>query len=105
LITELDDIVSNIENPTTEESDRDKFISKLNIYGYKEDDIQQSALIYWRSYFEENLREILEDSFNIESHLLDAEILKKCFSEVFEEYKNRKKDLGVDDIMKYWSPL
>ncbi len=105
MITELDDIVSIIENPNTEDASREEFISKLNIYGYKEEDIQLSALRYWREYFKENLRQILEDSFDIESHLLESEILKNCFTEVFEEYKNRKKDLGVDDISKYWSPL
>ena len=105
MITDLDEIVSIIENPSSDETQREQFISRLNIYGYKEEDIQESALRHWRSYFKENLRQILEDKFSIESHLLESEILKTCFTEVFEEYKNRKKDLGVDDIMKYWSPL
>ena len=102
---DLQNMIALIESPKTDETKRDDLISKLNIYGYSEDAIKEEALAYWSVYFEDHMADILQEQQSITSHVLDSEDLKVCFDERFEEYKNRKKDLGIDDIRKYWYPL
>jgi len=104
-MTHLDELVAFIENPKTNENDRESAISKLTIYGYPEDKIKAEALTYWSNYFENEMDQILNDQISILSHLLDSKVLKLCFDDRFEEYKNRKKDLGIEDIQKFWNPL
>ncbi|MFY0643861.1 MAG: hypothetical protein JXR19_05290 [Bacteroidia bacterium] len=104
-MTHLEDLVKAIEESSTQDNLREEYLSKLNIYGYKEEDIKQEARTHWRRFFEENLKELLKSKQPIESHILDEEEVKGILEIVFKEFQARRKDLGIDDIRKYWFPV
>ena len=103
-MTHLDELVAAIEGVDTDEVSREAYISKLNIYGYKENDITAMAMSYWTDYFRAHIKDLLEGADPVQSHLLNEEQLKECIEIAFEEYQNRKKDLGIDNIRKFWAP-
>ena len=104
-MTHLEDLIDAIENANTSDKLREKYISKLNIYGYKEEDVKNEARLYWRRFFENKLKELLGSEQAVESHILDEEEIKNILEEVFREFQSRKKDMGIDDIRKYWFPV
>ena len=105
MLTDLDDLIRAIEDPNTSETEREDLLSKINIYGYKEEQAKGAAVAYWKDYLEQEMRDILVNERSIESHVLNEDELKEIFSLVFEEYQARKKDLGIDDIRKFWTPI
>ena len=102
-MTPLEKLIAFIENPNTLEEERDRAISQLNLQGISESKIEEITFDYWSKYFNENLEIILKERIVVISHLLDDKLLNNCFSIVFEEYVQRKKDLGID-VRKYWAP-
>lgn len=98
------ELVAYIESLSTSESDREKAISELNLLGVGNAEIEELAYSYWNTYFAENIEEILQSRLVLISHLLPDHLLNQCFSDVFQEYQQRKKDLGIDDIKKFWAP-
>jgi hypothetical protein len=102
---QLEELIQIIEDQGSSEPERERRLSQLNIFGYSEEAINNECLRYWKAYFRENMQSILNEQRSIESHILDFQGLKSCFDQEFEEFKNRKKDLGIDDITKYWNPL
>lgn len=105
MIHDLEEIVRLIESAGTSEATRDEYLSKLNVFGFKETEIEACAVTLWTNYFRANLKELLQEKPAIESHLLQAEQIRNCFEVAFQEYTNRKKDLGIDDIRKFWFPV
>jgi hypothetical protein len=97
-------LIAFIENPNTPENQREKAISKLNLTGTCNADIEELAYEYWQNYFAENIEEILTKRLVIISHLLPDNLVNQCFEDVFAEYQERKKQLGIDDIRKFWAP-
>jgi hypothetical protein len=99
-----EELVAFIENPSTSEAEREKAISALNLLGVGNAAIEEMAYTYWNDYFAENIEDILKSRLVLVSHLLPDNLLNQCFSDVFQEYQQRKKDLGIDDIKKFWAP-
>lgn len=97
-------LIAFIENPNTLENQREKAISKLNLSGVCNADIEELAYEYWQNYFAENIEDILKERLVIISHLLPDDVINQCFEDVFAEYQERKKQLGIDDIRKFWAP-
>lgn len=97
-------LIALIENASTSEQQREEAISALNLLGIGNAAIEELAYNYWNSYFAENIEEILNSRLVLISHLLPDGLLNQCFSDVFQEYQQRKKDLGIDDIKKFWAP-
>ena len=100
----LEDLIAYIENASTSEQKREEAISQLNLLGVGNAKIEELAYAYWNDYFAENIEEILRSRLVLISHLLPDELLNQCFKDVFQEYQQRKKDLGIDDIQKFWAP-
>ena len=46
---DLEELVFQIEDPLLDEELRDDLISKLNIYGYAEERVEEAAEAYWSS--------------------------------------------------------
>ena len=90
-------LIAFIENPNTRELEREKAISKLNLSGVCNADIEELAYEYWPNYFAENMEEILTQRLVIISHLLPDDIVNQCFEDVFTEYQERKKQMGIDN--------
>lgn len=103
-MTAEEKLIAFIENPLSKETERERAISELNLLGIGNAKIEELAYLYWQDYFSTNLLEILKDRIVVISHLLPDTLLNQCFSDVFEEYKQRKNDLGIDDIQKFWVP-
>lgn len=99
-----EELIARIENTSTSEKEREKAISDLNLQGVGNAAIEDLAYSYWSDYFAENMDEILKSRLVLISHLLPDHLLNQCFSDVFKEYQQRKKDLGIDDIKKFWAP-
>lgn len=97
-------LVAYIENPGTAEADRDKAISELNLLGKPSTQIEEIAYTHWQEYFAENMDAILSERLVIISHLLEDNVINQCFEDIFQEYKDRKKQLGIDDMRKFWAP-
>ena len=97
----INKLVAFIENPSTNEEDRKKALSTLNLQGTPSAEIEELAYAHWQNYFAENMEEILSDKLVIVSHLLSDKTVNECFEDAFEEYKNRRKQMGVDDIQKF----
>ena len=97
-------LIAFIENPNTLENQREKAISKLNLSGVCNADIEELAYEYWQNYFAEKIEDILKERLAIISHLLPDDVINQCFEDVFAEYQERKKQLGIDDIRKFWAP-
>ena len=100
----LEMLVHNIENPQTPENERKSLISKLNLKGFASTDIENAAFEYWTIYFQNNMQTILADRIVLISHLLPDEDFRQCFENAFQEFRQRKKHLGIDDIRKFWAP-
>jgi|TARA_B110000908_G_C10252765_1_gene453255 hypothetical protein len=97
-------LVAFVENPETPESDRDKAISELNLMGKPSAEIEEVAYNHWQEYFAENIEIILTQRLVIISHLLPDDVVNQCFHDTFQEYQDRKKQMGIDDIRKFWAP-
>ena len=98
----VDKLIAFIENPSTIEKDREQAISALNLKGIGNAEIEERAYVYWNNFFAENIEDILTKRLVLISHLLPDNVLNQCFTDVFNEYNQRKKDLGIDDIKKFW---
>lgn len=97
-------LVAYIENPETPEAEREKAISELNLSGTSSEKIEELAYAHWQEYFAENMDAILSERLVIISHLLEDNVINQCFEDTFQEYQDRRKQLGIDDIRKFWAP-
>ena len=97
-------LVAFIEAPETLGAEREKAISQLNLLGTSSAEIEQLAYSHWQGYFAEHMDEILSDRLVIVSHLLEDDVINRCLQDTFQEYQDRKKQLGVDDIRRFWAP-
>ena len=104
-MSDLIRLISSIESPTSKAEVRDSALKELNLSGIPNEEIEAAAIDFWNSYFESNMRLILEERIVIVSNLLPDNVINDCFQNRFEEYVQRKKDLGIDDIIKYWGPI
>jgi hypothetical protein len=100
----IEKLVAYIENPETIEVERDKAISELNLLGTPSSDIEEIAYSHWQEYFAQHMDEILSERLVIISHLLEDDVVNQCFQDTFQEYQDRRKQLGIDDIKKFWAP-
>jgi hypothetical protein len=98
IITKL---VAFIENPSTPEVEREKAISELNLLGKPSNEVEDIAYDYWQNYFSKNMDEVLTKRLVIISHLLPDDVVNQCFQNSFTEYKNKLKQMGIDDIQKF----
>ncbi len=83
------------------ETEREKAISELNLLGVPSSEIEDTTYTYWGEYFAQNMDEILTKKLIIISHLLPDDVVNQCFEDAFEEYKNKRKQMGLDDIQKF----
>ncbi|PCJ65905.1 MAG: hypothetical protein COA58_07440 [Bacteroidetes bacterium] len=97
-------LVKFIEDPFTKEEEREKAISELNLLGTPLSDIEEIAYTHWQNYFAENIEDILTKRLVIISHLLPDDVVNQCFENVFQEYRDKRKQMGIDDIRKFWAP-
>lgn len=98
----IEKIIAFIENPNTTEKDREKAMSELNLAGIGDAELEEKAFVFWNNYFAQNIEDILSKRLVLISHILPDTVLNQCFTDVFNEYVQRKKDLGIDDIKKFW---
>lgn len=101
---DLAKIVAFIEYPNTASDEREKAISQLNLSGISSQRIEEEAYIYWQNYFAENIEQILSHRLVIISHLLEDAVVNQCFQDIFQEYQDKKNQMGIDDIRKFWAP-
>jgi|TARA_B110000977_G_scaffold3701_1_gene5098 hypothetical protein len=94
-------LVTFIENPEIPESEREKAISELNLMGKPSAEIEEVAYRHWRAYFANNVESILKEKIVIVSHLLPDEAVNQCFEDSFIEYREKLKQMGIDDIQKF----
>tara|TARA_B110000908_G_scaffold44236_1_gene53850 strand:+ start:481 stop:798 length:318 start_codon:yes stop_codon:yes gene_type:complete len=94
-------LVTFIENPEIPESEREKAISELNLMGKPSAEIEEVAYRHWRAYFANNVESILKEKIVIVSHLLPDEAVNQCFEDSFIEYREKLKQMGMDDIQKF----
>lgn len=94
-------LVTFIENPEIPESEREKAISELNLMGKPSAEIEEVAYRHWRAYFANNVESILKEKIVIVSHLLPDETVNQCFEDSFIEYREKLKQMGIDDIQKF----
>ena len=97
-MTDLTELITAIDFSDLSEQEKEGLVSKLNIYGYKEDKVKETAKELWVAHFRSHLEVILKSDLPVESLLLDTEEMTACFDIAFQEYQDRKKDLGIDDI-------
>lgn len=97
-------LVAFIEDPFTQEKDREKAISELNLSGTSSEKVEEIAYAFWQNHFAENMDEILTKRLVIISHLLADDVVNQCFQDVFQEYQDKRKQMGIDDIRKFWAP-
>lgn len=97
-------LVAYIENPETLDAEREKAISELNLLGKPSSEIEEAAYNHWQDYFAENMDAILSERLVIISHLLEDNVVNQCFQDVFQEYQDKRKQMGIDDIRKFWAP-
>ena len=94
-------LVTFIENPEIPESEREKAISELNLMGKPSAEIEEVAYRHWRAYFANNVESILKEKIVIVSHLLPDEAVNQCFEDSFIEYREKLKQMGIDDIQRF----
>ena len=94
-------LVTFIENPEIPESEREKAISELNLMGKPSAEIEEVAYRHRRAYFANNVESILKEKIVIVSHLLPDEAVNQCFEDSFIEYREKLKQMGIDDIQKF----
>jgi len=94
-------LVTFIENPEIPESEREKAISELNLMGKPSAEIEEVAYRHWRAYFANNVESILKEKIVIVSHLLPDEAVNQCFEDSFIEYREKLKQMGIDNIQKF----
>ena len=97
-------IVAFIEAPDTMESERERALSELNISGVPSNEIEEEAYSYWQDYFAMHMEDILSKRLVIISHLLPDETVNQCFQDTFQEFQDKRKQMGIDDIRKFWAP-
>ncbi|MGB1037012.1 MAG: hypothetical protein ACPGYY_00055 [Bacteroidia bacterium] len=97
-------LIAFIEDPFTKEEDREKAISELNLSGTPTSEVEEMAYAHWQNYFAENMDDILTKRLVIISHLLADNVVNQCFQDVFQEYQDKRKQMGIDDIRKFWAP-
>ncbi|MBT8326871.1 MAG: hypothetical protein KJP21_04055 [Bacteroidia bacterium] len=98
----IEKIIAFIEDPHTSDIEREKALTKLNISGIGDAELEEKAYAFWHGYFAQNIEDILSKRLVLISHMLPDVVLNQCFTDVFNEYVQRKKDLGIDDIKKFW---
>ena len=54
--------------------------------------------------FAQNMEDILSKRLVIISHLLEDDVVNQCFKDTFQEYQDKRKQMGIDDIRKFWAP-
>jgi hypothetical protein len=96
----IEKLIAFIENPKTLEAEREEAISQLNLSGTSSTDIEELSYNYWRNYFANNMNEILSERLVIISHLLPDSTLNECFQDTFQEYQDRKKQLGLHHLQR-----
>lgn len=94
-------LVAFIESPETPESEREKAISELNLMGKPSADVEEAAYSHWQVYFADHIESILKERIVIVSHLLPDEVVNQCFENSFIEYREKLKQMGIDDIQKF----
>jgi hypothetical protein len=94
-------LIAYIENPETPEADREKAISELNLLGKPSAEIEEVAYNHWQEYFAENIEVILTQRLVIISHLLPDDVVNQCFENSFIEYREKLKQMGIDNIQKF----
>ena len=94
-------LVAFIESPETPESEREKAISELNLMGKPSADVEEVAYSHWQVYFADHIESILKERIVIVSHLLPDEVVNQCFENSFIEYREKLKQMGIDDIQKF----
>lgn len=62
------------------------------------------AKVFWKDYLVGHMRSILENNEAVSSYFIAHEDFVQLFQEAFNEYRLRKKDMGIDDHKKYWAP-
>ncbi|MBT6236100.1 hypothetical protein N9J89_00710 [Bacteroidia bacterium] len=97
-------LIAYIESPEISDANREEAISKLNLTGTPAQEIEELAYSHWQEYFAENMDTILQERIVIISHLLEDDVVNQCFKDTFQEYQDRRKQLGIDDIRKFWAP-
>ncbi len=97
-------LIGYIEHPETTEKAREEALTELNLLGLPAAHIEDAAYAYWQKYFADNMQTILRNRIVIISHLLPDDLLNQCFQDIFQEYQDRKKQLGIDDVRKFWAP-
>lgn len=101
---DISKIIACIESATTAESERKKALSELNLINISSAEIEEEAYSYWQEYFASNMRDILSKKCVIISHLLEDNVVNQCFTDTFQEYQDKQKQMGIDDIRKFWAP-
>lgn len=94
-------LVAFIENPEIPKSEREKAISELNLMGKPSAEIEDVTYNHWRAYFADHIENILKERIVIISHLLSDEVVNQCFEDSFIEYREKLKQMGMDDIQKF----
>ena len=94
-------LVAFIESPETSESEREKAISELNLRGKPSAEIEEVAYNHWQAYFADNIEGILKERIVIVSHLLPDEVVNQCFENSFIEYREKLKQMGLDNIQRF----
>lgn len=97
----IENLVAFIEKPETGEAEREKAISELNLLGVSSDKIEELAYAHWQEYFAEHMEEILTERIVVVSHLLPDDTINACFEICFTEYKEKRQQMGIDDIQKF----
>lgn len=67
-------------------------------------DIASYAKVFWNDYLAGHMKSILEQDQAVSSYFIEHEEFIGVFQEAFNEYRLRKKDMGIDDQKKYWAP-
>ncbi len=101
---DISKIVAFLESATTAEADRKRALSELNLNGMPSAEIEEHAYSYWQEYFAHNMEDILSKRLVIISHLLEDDVINQCFKDTFQEYQDKRKQMGIDDIQKFWAP-
>lgn len=97
-------LIGYIEHPETTEKAREEALTELNLLGVPAAHIEDAAYTYWQNYFTEHMDTVLKHRIVIVSHLLADDLLNQCFHDIFQEYQDRKKQLGIDDVRRFWAP-
>lgn len=67
-------------------------------------EITEYAKVFWKDYFQANMRDILKEQRELQSQFVHEDDLRDLFQIAFTEYRLRIKDMGIDDHRKFWVP-